>query len=83
MAEHLDLLPQTKIMIGVGAAFNLLTGRVKQAPPWMQRSGLEWLFRLSQEPRRLSKRYLINNPRFAIRAAAQLAKGVLQPPPSS
>jgi N-acetylglucosaminyldiphosphoundecaprenol N-acetyl-beta-D-mannosaminyltransferase len=83
MAEHLDLLPQTKIMIGVGAAFDLLTGRVKQAPPWMQRSGLEWLFRLSQEPRRLSKRYLINNPRFAIRAAAQLAKGVLQSPPPS
>jgi N-acetylglucosaminyldiphosphoundecaprenol N-acetyl-beta-D-mannosaminyltransferase len=83
MAEHLDLLPQTKIMIGVGAAFDLLTGRVKQAPPWMQRSGLEWLFRLSQEPRRLGKRYLINNPRFAIRAAAQLAKGVLHPPPPS
>src|SRR5437879_4853364 len=54
MAEHLDLLPQTKIMIGVGAAFDLLAGRVKQAPPWMQGSGLEWLFRLSQEPRRLS-----------------------------
>jgi N-acetylglucosaminyldiphosphoundecaprenol N-acetyl-beta-D-mannosaminyltransferase len=83
MAEHLDLLPQTKIMIGVGAAFDLLTGRVKQAPRWMQQSGLEWLFRLSQEPRRLSKRYLVNNPRFAIRAAAQLAKGVLQSPPSS
>jgi N-acetylglucosaminyldiphosphoundecaprenol N-acetyl-beta-D-mannosaminyltransferase len=82
MAEHLGLLPQTKIMIGVGAAFDLLTGRVKQAPRWMQQSGLEWLFRLSQEPGRLSKRYLVNNPRFAIRAAAQLAKGVLQPPPS-
>src|SRR5437870_5836009 len=77
MAEHLDLLPQTKIMIGVGAAFDLLTGRVKQAPRWMQQSGLEWLFRLSQEPPRLSKRYLINNPCFAIRVAAQLAKGVL------
>ncbi len=78
MAEHLDLLPQTKIMIGVGAAFDLLTGRVKQAPRWMQRSGLEWLFRLSQEPRRLGRRYLINNPRFIVKAAAQLAQGVLQ-----
>ena len=83
MAEHLDLLPEARIMIGVGAAFDLLTGRVKQAPRWMQRSGLEWLFRLSQEPRRLGKRYLVNNPRFAIRAAAQLAKRVLQSPPSS
>ena len=83
MAEHLDLLPQAKIMIGVGAAFDLLTGRVKQAPRWMQRSGLEWLFRFSQEPRRLGKRYLIHNPRFLARAAAQLAKGVLQAPPSS
>lgn len=83
MAEHLDLLPQTKIMLGVGAAFDLLTGRVKQAPVWMQRSGLEWLFRLSQEPRRLGKRYLINNPRFAIKAAAQITKGLLQSPPPS
>jgi N-acetylglucosaminyldiphosphoundecaprenol N-acetyl-beta-D-mannosaminyltransferase len=83
MADHLDLLPEAKIMIGVGAAFDLLTGRVKQAPGWMQRSGLEWLFRLSQEPRRLGKRYLVNNPRFAIRAVAQLAKGVLQSPPPS
>jgi N-acetylglucosaminyldiphosphoundecaprenol N-acetyl-beta-D-mannosaminyltransferase len=83
MAEHLDLLPQAKIMIGVGAAFDLLTGRVQQAPRWMQRSGLEWLFRFSQEPRRLGKRYLINNPRFLLRAVGQLAKGVLQKPPSS
>ncbi len=78
MAVHLQLLPETKIMIGAGAAFDLLTGRIRQAPPWMQRSGLEWLYRLIQEPRRLSRRYLINNPRFALRVAAQLAKGVLQ-----
>jgi N-acetylglucosaminyldiphosphoundecaprenol N-acetyl-beta-D-mannosaminyltransferase len=83
MAEHLDLLLQTKVMIGVGAAFDLLTGRVKQAPRWMQRSGLEWLFRFSQEPRRLGKRYLVNNPRFIVRATAQLAKGVLQRPRTS
>ena len=83
MAKHLDLLPEARIMIGVGAAFDLLSGRVKQAPRWMQRSGFEWLFRLSQEPRRLGKRYLVNNPRFAMRAAVQLTKGVLQPPSSS
>jgi N-acetylglucosaminyldiphosphoundecaprenol N-acetyl-beta-D-mannosaminyltransferase len=72
MAAHLALLPEAKIFIGVGAAFDLLTGRVRQAPGWMQHAGLEWLFRLSQEPRRLWKRYLINNPLFLVRAGAQL-----------
>jgi N-acetylglucosaminyldiphosphoundecaprenol N-acetyl-beta-D-mannosaminyltransferase len=72
MAAHLALLPEAKIFIGIGAAFDLLTGRVRQAPGWMQRAGLEWLFRLSQEPRRLWKRYLINNPLFLVRAGAQL-----------
>jgi N-acetylglucosaminyldiphosphoundecaprenol N-acetyl-beta-D-mannosaminyltransferase len=72
MSEHLALLPEAKIFIGVGAAFDLLTGRVRQAPSWMQRVGLEWLFRLCQEPRRLWKRYFVNNPLFVIRASAQL-----------
>jgi N-acetylglucosaminyldiphosphoundecaprenol N-acetyl-beta-D-mannosaminyltransferase len=72
MAEYLPLLPEAKVFVGVGAAFDLLTGRVAQAPPWMQRSGLEWLFRLLQEPRRLWRRYLINNPVFVVRAARQL-----------
>jgi N-acetylglucosaminyldiphosphoundecaprenol N-acetyl-beta-D-mannosaminyltransferase len=53
MAEHLALLPEAKIFLGVGAAFDLVTGRLCQAPGWMQRAGLEWLFRLSQEPRRI------------------------------
>jgi N-acetylglucosaminyldiphosphoundecaprenol N-acetyl-beta-D-mannosaminyltransferase len=74
MAAHLNLLPEAKIMIGVGAAFDLLTGRVRQAPRWVQRSGLEWLYRLSQEPRRLGRRYLVNNPRFVLRAFLQLAR---------
>jgi N-acetylglucosaminyldiphosphoundecaprenol N-acetyl-beta-D-mannosaminyltransferase len=65
-------LPEAKIFLGVGAAFDLVTGRLCQAPGWMQRAGLEWLFRLSQEPRRLWRRYLINNPLFVIRAGAQL-----------
>jgi N-acetylglucosaminyldiphosphoundecaprenol N-acetyl-beta-D-mannosaminyltransferase len=54
------------VLLGVGAAFDFHAGRVRQAPRWMQRSGLEWLYRLSQEPRRLWKRYLTNNPRFVI-----------------
>jgi N-acetylglucosaminyldiphosphoundecaprenol N-acetyl-beta-D-mannosaminyltransferase len=52
------------VMIGVGAAFDFLTGAKPQAPRWMQRSGLEWLFRLSSEPSRLWRRYLLQNPRF-------------------
>lgn len=63
MADHLGYI-RVPVMIGVGAAFDFLSGRVKQAPRWMQRSGLEWLFRLSQEPRRLWRRYLIYNPLF-------------------
>jgi N-acetylglucosaminyldiphosphoundecaprenol N-acetyl-beta-D-mannosaminyltransferase len=51
-------------MIGVGAAFDFHAGLKKQAPVWMQQSGLEWFFRLATEPRRLWKRYLYNNPAF-------------------
>ena len=72
MAEYLSMLPEAKIFIGVGAAFDMLTGRVRQAPIWMRRSGLEWLIRLTQEPRRLARRYFVNNPLFIARAISQL-----------
>jgi N-acetylglucosaminyldiphosphoundecaprenol N-acetyl-beta-D-mannosaminyltransferase len=52
------------VMLGVGAAFDFHTGRVRQAPRWMMRAGLEWFFRLCTEPRRLGPRYLRNNPAF-------------------
>ncbi|MFM2303822.1 MAG: hypothetical protein RLZZ135_1232 [Cyanobacteriota bacterium] len=64
MAQQIDRIPA--VMLGVGAAFDFYTGRVKQAPRWMQDRGLEWLFRLIQEPGRLWKRYAYNNPRFVI-----------------
>ena len=64
MAEFLPRLDVT-LMVGVGAAFDFHSGRVKQAPRWMQRTGLEWFFRLCCEPKRLWKRYLQNNPAFA------------------
>ena len=70
MAEHWRSL-DAGVLIGVGAAFDFHTGRVRQAPRWMQRSGLEWLFRLVTEPRRLGPRYLRNNPRFAALVLAQ------------
>ena len=72
MAEYLGRLDVT-LMAGVGAAFDYLSGRTRQAPRWMQRSGLEWLFRLGCEPRRLWKRYLKNNPLFLIRILCQCA----------
>ncbi|HEY1790489.1 MAG TPA: WecB/TagA/CpsF family glycosyltransferase [Verrucomicrobiae bacterium] len=72
MAEYLPKLDAT-LMIGVGAAFDFLSGRVTQAPRWMQRSGLEWVYRLCSEPRRLAGRYLKNNPRFVAKFALQLA----------
>jgi N-acetylglucosaminyldiphosphoundecaprenol N-acetyl-beta-D-mannosaminyltransferase len=71
MAEFLPKLDVT-LMIGVGAAFDFHSGRVKQAPRWMQRSGLEWFYRLCQEPRRLAKRYFKNNPLFALKIVGQL-----------
>jgi N-acetylglucosaminyldiphosphoundecaprenol N-acetyl-beta-D-mannosaminyltransferase len=52
------------LLLGVGAAFNFLSGTLPQAPKWMQERGLEWLFRLVVEPRRLAKRYLLYNPIF-------------------
>jgi N-acetylglucosaminyldiphosphoundecaprenol N-acetyl-beta-D-mannosaminyltransferase len=63
MAEHVGRL-SASVLVGVGAAFDFHAGLKRQAPRWMQTSGLEWLFRLLVEPRRLWRRYLINNPWF-------------------
>lgn len=62
------------VMLGVGAAFDFLAGHKKQAPALLQRVGLEWLFRLMSEPRRLWRRYLYRNPRFVLLFAVQLIK---------
>lgn len=69
MRDRLD----APVLVGVGAAFDFHAGLIPQAPPWMQRRGLEWLFRLSQEPRRLWKRYARHNPRFVAGFARQWA----------
>ena len=73
MARYWERL-DTTLMFGVGAAFDFHAGRVRQAPPWMQRGGLEWLFRLGCEPRRLWRRYLRNNPRFLLRSFCQVTR---------
>jgi N-acetylglucosaminyldiphosphoundecaprenol N-acetyl-beta-D-mannosaminyltransferase len=65
-AEQLDC-----VMVGVGAAFQFFSGEVSQAPRWMMQLSLEWLYRLCMEPRRLWKRYLINNPAFVLLFSAQ------------
>ena len=70
MTEHVGRL-SAPVLIGVGAAFDFHSGLKKQAPRWMQRSGLEWLFRLATEPKRLWRRYFMNNPLFVVRVLQQ------------
>ncbi len=69
MAAHVGRVG-APVLIGVGAAFDFLSGTKPQAPRWVQRSGLEWLFRLANEPRRLWRRYL-QYPRFALLVGAE------------
>jgi N-acetylglucosaminyldiphosphoundecaprenol N-acetyl-beta-D-mannosaminyltransferase len=72
VANHRPLL-QAPVLVAVGAAFDFLTGRVPQSPRSLQRCGMEWLFRLVHEPRRLGFRYLVYNPAFLLLAALQIA----------
>jgi len=73
MSEHRGRLNMP--MLAVGAAFDFHAGRVKQAPAWLQAIGLEWLFRLLMEPRRLWRRYAWHNPRFVLFFIGQLLRG--------
>jgi N-acetylglucosaminyldiphosphoundecaprenol N-acetyl-beta-D-mannosaminyltransferase len=68
MREKLDV----PVMCGVGAAFDFLAGRISQAPNWMQQRGLEWTYRIAQEPRRLLPRYVYHNPRFMAAVGRQV-----------
>ncbi len=71
---HMRPRLEAPLLMGVGAAFDFLAGLKRQAPPWMQRRGLEWLFRLSQEPTRLLPRYLRYNPAFVAAFLRQYAR---------
>lgn len=64
--ENRDTLKQVNLIMGVGGSFDVIAGFVKRAPIWMQKSGLEWFYRLIQEPKRMWKRYLIGNTKFII-----------------
>ena len=70
MARHKGKI--SAVMVGIGAAFDFYAGTKPQAPAWMQKRGLEWLYRLFQEPRRLWKRYLYHNPRFILLVLNQI-----------
>ncbi len=70
MASYRSRL-EAPVLIGIGAAFDIHAGELKQAPAWMQALGLEWLYRLWREPRRLWHRYLSNNPKFVLRVLRQ------------
>lgn len=76
IAEHKGQIPA--VMLGVGAAFDFHAGIKSQAPAWMQNAGLEWFYRLWQEPRRLWRRYLYNNPRFVLLAIKDLGQYFLR-----
>lgn len=82
MAEHLGRI-EAPVMIGVGAAFDFLAGTKRQAPKWMQRHALEWLFRLCSEPRRLLRRYAYVVPGFAFLAAGELLSRAVRGPGSA
>lgn len=64
MAEHVARLARPCVLLGVGAAFDVNAGLRRDAPRWVGRIGMQWLYRLAQEPRRLWRRYLVNNPAF-------------------
>src|SRR5829696_1475557 len=73
MARMRDRL-EAPVLAAVGAAFDFHAGRVSMAPEWMQTRGLEWTYRIAQEPRRLLPRYLVHNPRFVAKLAVQLLR---------
>ncbi len=73
MAGYLGRLP-VRLMVGVGAAFDLVSGHLSEAPDWMKKAGLQWFYRLIKEPKRLWRRYLINNPKFTWLCLLQIAR---------
>lgn len=78
MAEHRGRI--RAVMIGVGAAFDYHAGTIRRAPIWMQTSGLEWLFRLASEPRRLWRRYLMTNALFILKTMRGWIAGEFRKP---
>lgn len=74
--QNRDLLSNVNFTMGVGGSFDVISGFVKRAPLWMQRTGLEWFYRFLQEPRRMWKRYLIGNTKFVFLVISERLKRV-------
>ena len=72
--QYRNLMSNVNVLMGVGGSFDVITGKVKRAPKWMQDNGLEWLFRLLQEPRKMWKRYLFGNIKYIRLAIRELSK---------
>ncbi|MCL6266675.1 WecB/TagA/CpsF family glycosyltransferase [Flagellimonas myxillae] len=64
--DNRDVLGKVNFVMGVGGSFDVVAGKVKRAPKWMQKTGLEWFYRLIQEPKRMWKRYLVGNTKFIV-----------------
>lgn len=62
--KYRDILKNVNLIMGVGGSFDVVAGKTKRAPAWMQKAGLEWFYRFAQEPRRMWKRYLVGNSKF-------------------
>jgi len=77
MQQVRDRLPGVSV-VGIGAVFDVVAGNTKNAPEWMQRAGLHWLYRLISEPRRLWRRYIFNNPAYLVLLGKQLLMHKLQ-----
>ncbi|HLW33071.1 MAG TPA: WecB/TagA/CpsF family glycosyltransferase [Aequorivita sp.] len=64
--RHREILKNVNLIMGVGGSFDVVAGKTKRAPTWMQKAGLEWFYRFAQEPRRMWKRYLVGNSKFIL-----------------
>lgn len=64
--RHREILKDVNLIMGVGGSFDVVAGKTKRAPAWMQKAGLEWFYRFAQEPRRMWKRYLVGNSKFIL-----------------
>ncbi|WP_241148037.1 WecB/TagA/CpsF family glycosyltransferase [Lacinutrix jangbogonensis] len=73
--ENKELLKKVNFVMGVGGSFDVVSGKVRRAPLWMQNSGLEWFYRFAQEPKRMWKRYLVGNSKFIALVLKERFKG--------
>lgn len=72
--KYKHILKNVNFIMGVGGSFDVIAGKIKRAPKWMQKCGLEWVYRLVQEPRRMWRRYLIGNTKFIILVIKEFLK---------